>query len=61
MLVHQKMIKRVLVEINHIGFKVFHITKELEKKIKHASPKSWFLSEWDYDQIDCISKATNMK
>lgn len=43
MLVHQKMIKRVLEEINHIGFKKIHITKELGKKIKHTSPKSWFL------------------
>jgi hypothetical protein len=33
MLVHQKMIKRVLEEINHIGFKKIHITKELEKKL----------------------------
>jgi len=33
MLVHQKIIKRVLEEINCIGFKVFHITKELEKNL----------------------------
>jgi hypothetical protein len=30
---HQKMIKRVLEEISHIGFNLFHITKELGKKL----------------------------
>jgi hypothetical protein len=42
MLVHQKMIKRVLEEINRIGFKVFHITKELEKKLNTLHQKHGF-------------------